>query len=55
MVKVFLEHIATSIPVKVETESLETLNDTMRLEGYLESDEIVDDQYFVDEVVECRQ
>jgi tRNA isopentenyl-2-thiomethyl-A-37 hydroxylase MiaE len=47
MVRVTLEHIATTIPVKVETESLETLNDTLIVEGYLEADETYGEQFEV--------
>ena len=47
MVRVHLEHIATTIPLVVETESLDTLNDTLIVEGYLDVDETFGEQYEV--------
>lgn len=53
MVRVTLEHIATTIPVTIEVESLTTLQEEMRVEGYLDTDENIGDQYFLEGVEEC--
>ena len=47
MVRVTLEHIATTTPVHVEVQSLDALENDMRLRGYLDRDESIEDQYEV--------